>query len=101
MAALEDEEFSREVLKKNDEGRRFLKQELQGMGLEAVPSHTNFVLVDLKRDSREIFESLIKKGIIVRPGHIWDLPTFIRITVGTPDQNEMMIRVLNEVLDKT
>ncbi len=98
LAALEDKEFRQEVLKRNDEGRRFLEQALQGMGFETVPSSTNFVLVDMKRDSKTIFEDLVKRGIIVRPGYIWDLPTFIRITIGTADQNEMLIRALKDVL---
>ncbi len=68
------------------------------MGFETVPSSTNFVLVDMKRDSKTIFEDLVKRGIIVRPGYIWDLPTFIRITIGTADQNEMLIRALKDVL---
>ncbi len=101
LAALDDEAFYKKVLKVNNEGRRFLEQSLLGMGLETVPSHTNFILVDIKRDSKTIFEDLIKRGIIVRPGYIWKLPTFIRITIGTPDQNERLVGSLKEVLAQT
>jgi histidinol-phosphate aminotransferase len=99
LAALEDDDFREEVLKVNNEGRRFLDEALQGMGMETIPSHTNFIFVDLKRDAKAIFEDLIKRGIIVRPGYIWELPTCMRVTIGTPDQNERLVRALREILE--
>jgi histidinol-phosphate aminotransferase len=98
-AALADEEFKEMVFKNNEEGRAYLQGEFGRMGLHYVPSQTNFVLVDLKRNSQRVHDALLKKGIIVRPGHVWDLPTSVRVTVGTMKQNRKFIAALEDILD--
>lgn len=96
LAALEDEEFKEKTLKNNAEGKTYLYNEFEKMGLSYATTHTNFVFVDLKRDSNEFFQALLKQGIIIRPGHLWDCPTFIRITIGTMEQNRKFIDALKE-----
>jgi histidinol-phosphate aminotransferase len=100
IGALDDQEFREKVIINNRAGRKFLEESLRDMGLETVPSHTNFILVDIKRDSRVIFEALLKRGIIVRPGYIWNLPRFIRITIGREEENERFIHALKEILNE-
>jgi histidinol-phosphate aminotransferase len=101
LAALEDEEFKHRVLRSNEEGKGYLYEEFEKMALPYAPSHTNFVFVNLGIDSREIFQSLLREGIIIRPGHLWDCPTFVRVTVGTMDENRKFIGSLRKVLDAT
>ena len=72
---------------------RFLR-----LGLGYVPSQANFVLVDVGRDSREVFDALLRRGVIVRAGAGLGLPRHIRVSVGTPDQNARFITALEEVL---
>ena len=100
LAALEDEEFKEKVLRNNDEGKDYLYEEFEKMGLPYTPSYTNFVFVDLGRDSGGIFESLLKEGVIIRPGHLWNYPTFARVTIGTMEENQKFIGALKKALDQ-
>lgn len=100
LAALEDEQFKQRVLKNNEEGKAYLYEQFKEMGLPHTASHTNFVFVDLKRDSREIFQSLLREGIIIRPGHLWNCPTFVRVTIGTMEENRRFIDTLKGVLER-
>ncbi len=98
LAALEDDEFKEAVLKNNEEGKAYLYREFEKMGLPYTPSHTNFVFVDLKRDSQEVSQSLLNEGIIIRPGHVWNCPTCARITLGTADENRRFVGALRSIL---
>ena len=74
-------------------------------GLRAFPSEGNFVLIDasvLDKDSNEIRDRMAERGIFIRPmsGHNM-AKGFIRITVGTPDQNRMFIQVFSEYVRET
>lgn len=96
LGALEDDEYREEVLANNEEGKSYLYNEFKEMGLPYTPSHTNFIFVNLKQDSQKIFQNLLKKGIIIRPGNLWNCPTFARITIGTMEQNQKFIKALKE-----
>jgi len=98
LGALDDEAFRERVLIHNREAKAYLCKEFERMGLSYVPSHTNFVFVDLKRDSREVSQSLLKEGIIIRPGHLWDFPNFARVTVGPMEDNRRFISALKRIL---
>ncbi len=98
LAALEDEEYRERVLKNNEEGKAYLCNEFQNLGLPYAPSQTNFIFVDLKNDCERVFQDLLKKGIIIRPGNLWDHDTFARITIGTMEQNKTAIEALKGCL---
>ncbi|MCC6442181.1 MAG: histidinol-phosphate transaminase [Armatimonadetes bacterium] len=84
--------------KANAEGKRFLCQGFEAIGLEYAPSEANFIWVNTGKDSREVFEALIHRGVIVRTGDIFGWPTYIRVTMGTPDENRRFIEALRSVL---
>ncbi len=86
-------EMTRRVTK---EGRNFLQSEFLGMGLEYVPSHANFVLVRVG-DGKRVFDTLLRRGIIVRAMGSYGLPEWIRVSVGTMPQNEAFIAALKEI----
>jgi len=96
-AALDDEEFLKETISVVNEGKRYLYRELEKMGLEYIPSVTNFFLIKVGK-ARDIYERLLKKGIIVRSMEAYNLPEYIRITVGKMNENERFISSLREVL---
>jgi histidinol-phosphate aminotransferase len=98
QAALGDLAFRDHVLRETEKGRLWLMEAFEGMGLRCLPSHTNFVFVDLGTDAQVVFEKLLRRGIIIRPGGIWKTPTWCRITVGKPEQNENLIWALKQVL---
>ena len=88
------------------EGRDYIYNEINKMsGLHAFPSEGNFVLIDasvLGKDSSEIRAYMAEKGIFIRPmsGHHMS-KGFIRITIGTPDQNHLFIKIFGEYVRET
>ncbi len=99
-AALEDTDHVARTVALNAEGRDYFYREFERMGLDYVPSEGNFVLVDVGRDARSVFEALQHKGVIVRSAHGMGLPRHIRVTTGTMPQNRRFIAALTEVLTK-
>jgi len=97
-AALGDLEHVARTVALNAEGRNYFYGEFERMGLDYVPSEGNFVLVDVGRDARAVFEALQHKGVIVRSAHGMGLPRHIRVTTGTMPQNQRFIAALKEVL---
>jgi len=98
LASLDDEEHYKKVLKSNQEGKKYLYKEIKELGLFYLPTEANFVFIDLKEDSRPIFEKLLRKGVIVRQGKTWDCPNFIRVTIGTAYENKRFIQAIREVM---
>jgi histidinol-phosphate aminotransferase len=99
LAGLRDEEYqvkTREVVR---EGRDFLQGEFARRNLEFVPSVANFVLVRVGK-GKETFQKLLKRGMIVRAMDEYKLPEWIRVTVGTPEQNRRFLSDLDGVLTR-
>jgi histidinol-phosphate aminotransferase len=99
-AALDDHEHVIRTRANNLSGRHFLEQGLRQLGLTFVPSAANFILVKVGNGGR-IFEELQKQGVITRPMAGYQLPEFIRISVGTPQENERCLAALKKSLDNT
>lgn len=98
LAALEDSQFYSRTIGMVREGKQLLYRELEAMGLECVRSHTNFVMIRIDRDDRQVVDRLIDEGVIVRPGAGYGLPGHIRVTVGRSQDNERFLRALKKVL---
>ncbi|MEI6448893.1 MAG: histidinol-phosphate transaminase [Actinomycetes bacterium] len=96
-AALADTAWTARCIEQNRQGRGFLATELKGMGFDPAESQANFVLVDVKQDADELFERLLRRGVIVRSAAPWGLTNYIRVTVGTAVQNERFLATLAEV----
>jgi histidinol-phosphate aminotransferase len=99
IAALEDDDFVRRTIETNRAGRRQLCDAFARLGLEHAESHTNFVLVRIGPAASEIHQRLLERGIIVRPMTAYELPEFLRISIGTPRQNERFVAALKDLLE--
>jgi histidinol-phosphate aminotransferase len=97
LAALGDEEHQHKTKKIVDEGREYLQTKFAEMKLEFVPSAGNFVMVKVG-DGPAVFQKLLAQKIIVRPLKNYELPQWLRITVGTMDENEKCIAALKKIL---
>ena len=97
LAALDDAEHMRRTRDNNTQGLRFYADAFQKLGLESIPSAGNFILVRVGEGQR-VFEAMQKLGVIVRPMGGYQLPDWIRISVGTPAENERCVKALNEIL---
>ncbi len=98
VAAVGDKKFLKETRNLTLEGKYYLYGELEKLGLKVVPSVTNFVLVDVKRDCKLVFQQLLKLGIIVRDMKQYKMDTFIRVSIGTMAENRAFIAGLKKVL---
>jgi histidinol-phosphate aminotransferase len=97
LAALDDAEHVRHSLQVNRQGLDFLQAEFTRLGLEFVPSQANFILVRVGR-GQDVFQHLIKQGIIVRPTGGYRFPEHVRVTVGTAEENRRFIDALEKVI---
>ena len=97
LAGLADDEHQARTKAVTDEGRATIQGAFQEMGLEFIPSYANFVLVNVG-NGREIFDRLLKRGVIVRPMGGYKLPAWVRVSIGTADQNRRFLEALREVL---
>jgi len=103
-AALASLDSAAELARRRDanvEGRTRLEGILREHGLEPIaPAVANFVFVEIGDDSRPLFEQLLREGVIVRPTHGFGAPGAVRITVGTPDEHELLAAALERVLPR-
>lgn len=97
LAGLADEEHMRRTRELTHEGRAFLEAAFAERGLEYVPSFANFVLVKVG-DGDRIFKALLQRGLIVRAMRSYKLPEWIRVSVGTMEQNRRFVAELDRVL---
>jgi histidinol-phosphate aminotransferase len=100
LAALEDEPHVQECVRMIDTGRQFLYDEFTALGIRYVPSRANFILVDVGRSASDIYQRLLKEGVIVRPMTPFGMESALRITVGTPQENRRLVKALRTVLGK-
>lgn len=97
-ASLDDAEHVGRTVTLNRSSIEQLGQGLRALGLEVLPSAANFVLVDLGRPAGAVHEGLLQRGVIARPVGNYGLPNHLRITTGTREQNERLLRALGDVL---
>ncbi|TVR67578.1 MAG: histidinol-phosphate transaminase [Spirochaetaceae bacterium] len=90
MAALKDEPFVTSTLEDNRTGKARMIALFQELGLPHIPSQANFLTIAVPTDAREFAREIANKGITVRPLNSFGLPQHIRITIGTPDQIELL-----------
>lgn len=98
IASLGDQEHVKQSAAVNSAGKRYMYKEFDDMKLTYIPTEANFIWVDIKQDCRSVFVEMMKRGVIIRTGDIFNYPTFIRVTIGTEEQNRRFISTLREVL---
>jgi histidinol-phosphate aminotransferase len=99
IGALDDGEFAARCARENRAGLAQLAEGCGRLGLEHVPSVANFMLVKVG-DGMRVFDALQRRGMIVRPVKSYGLPEWIRVTVGTREQNERLLAELKTALDR-
>lgn len=98
IAALDDTEFVQRTLNLVREGLAYLYARLDEMGLEYFPTQTNYFLIKVPGGGKEIYQRMLKQGVIVRAMDSYGLEEYIRINVGLPKENERFIETLKRVL---
>jgi histidinol-phosphate aminotransferase len=101
LASLDDDAELARRARLNAEGRAFLERTLRDHGLEpAGRAVANFLYADVGGDARIVFDDLLRLGVIVRPLAGFGAPTAIRVTVGTPEENELFAEALARLRDR-
>ncbi|MFK7897451.1 MAG: histidinol-phosphate transaminase [Myxococcota bacterium] len=95
LAALDDQEHVDRTRAMNAAGIEYLGHELEKMGIATWPTDANFMLAQTGAD---VFDALLKQGVIIRPMSGFGLTEHVRISIGTAEENERFIKALSEVL---
>ena len=98
LAALDDHEFVKKTLDLTKQGLRQLQSGLDEMGIEYIPSQTNFFLIKSPLGGNETYQKMLREGVIVRSMDAFGLPDYIRICVGLPEQNARFLKSFRKVI---
>lgn len=98
LAAMKDDLHISKTVELNRKTMDMMEAFFESHDLNYVKSYTNFVFVDLGLDSKTVFDALLSKGIIIRPGFIWGMDTWVRISSGTEAQIRRLLEALEELL---
>jgi histidinol-phosphate aminotransferase len=99
LVALEDDEHQRETKRVINEGRAYLHKQFARLKIRFVPGTANFVMVNVG-DGDAVFEKLLRRSIIVRPLKGYNLPEWVRISIGTMEENRKLIAALRNVISE-
>jgi len=104
VAALDDKKFVAKSTRMNRAGMQRLERGFRSLGLETIPSCANFVSfcvphIDGRSQAGEVYEKLLRQGVIVRPVAGYGMPDHLRVTVGTPKENAKFLKALRTALD--
>ena len=98
LAALDDQAHLQRSIAVNNQGKAFLQKEFDALGLKSLPTMGNFLAVDLQQDAGAVYQALLTQGVIVRPVANYQMPSYLRMTIGTDEQNRRLIDALKGVL---
>jgi histidinol-phosphate aminotransferase len=98
LAAIRDEAHIRKTVENNAAGGERLMRSFSELGLRAIPTSANFIYFEIDEDANAFSKRMQAEGVIVRSLVPWGIRNGIRVTVGTPDQNEMFVRALKKVV---
>jgi len=98
IAALDDQAHLQRTLALTTEGKQYLYAAFDRLGLHYVPSHANFILFGTDAEAVDVYGALLRRGVLVRPCASFGLPHNLRVTVGTPEENQRFVTALQAVL---
>ncbi len=97
-AALTDTDFLTRTQRLVWEGRDFLCRELARLGVQYVPTQANFLLIQVGRPGREVYEAMLREGVIIRAMDAYEFPEHIRVNVGLPEENRRFLKAFQKVM---
>ena len=99
-AALDDEQHIQKSREMNQAGMAYLIDACKKRGLGYIPSAGNFLAINFSRPAQDIFEAMMQQGVIVRPVANYGMPDFLRVTVGSKEENKRFVEVLDRVMEE-
>ncbi|MBV8748910.1 MAG: histidinol-phosphate transaminase, partial [Candidatus Eremiobacteraeota bacterium] len=98
LAALDDHAFVRRSLDTNEAGKAMLYPALADLGLHVYPSAANFLAVAVPGTANDAYEAMLRRGIVTRSGDALGMPGRLRITIGTAEQNALVVAALRSLV---
>ena len=98
IASLGDEQHVANSVTMNNIGKAFLQKSFAQLKLSYLPTMGNFISVNVKQDGLALYQKLLQQGVIVRPVANYDMPEYLRVTIGSQEQNERFIETLEQCL---
>ncbi len=98
QAALQDVDYLQRSLDNNKQGMAFLCSAFSEMNLQWIPSVANFISLDVQQDGLALYQRLLARGVIVRPVANYEMPTHLRISIGSESENRFFVDALKSVL---
>jgi len=98
LAALDDEAHVRRALENNAAGAEFLTRAMAETGYRAAPTWANFIYVNLGQEAAPLAARLEAEGVVIRPLGLWGAPNAMRVTIGTPEQNQFFVGAFRKVM---
>lgn len=96
--ALKDAQYIKRSVLVNQSGMQTLSKAFEKFGLDYIPSKGNFICVDFKKPADDIYQELLKAGVIVRPIANYGMPNHLRISIGLESENTRFITELTKIL---
>jgi histidinol-phosphate aminotransferase len=97
-AALKDTDFLARTRELVLQGKELLYRELARLGLTFVPSQANFVLIRVPRSGQDVYQAMLREGVIIRAMDAYRFPEYIRVNIGLPEENRRFLKALQKVL---
>jgi histidinol-phosphate aminotransferase len=98
LAAIRDVNHIRKTVENNAVGAAWLMEQFKELGIRAVPTSANFIYFTIDEDANAFARRMQAEGVIVRSLVPWGAPNAIRVSIGTPDQNETFVRALKKLV---
>ena len=101
LAAIRDASHIRKTVENNAAGAAWLMERFKELGVKAIPTNANFIYFTVDEDANAFAKRMQAEGVIVRSLVPWGAPNAIRVSIGTPEQNETFIRALKKLVAQT
>jgi histidinol-phosphate aminotransferase len=101
LAAIRDLDHIRKTVENNAVGAAWLMERFKELGIQAVPTSANFIYFTVDEDANAFTKRMQAEGVIVRSLVSWGAPNAVRVSIGTPEQNEIFFRALKKLVRET
>ncbi|KDR95439.1 histidinol-phosphate aminotransferase [Peptoclostridium litorale DSM 5388] len=97
-AAIKDQEHIEKTVDLNYESMDMMERFFEDNNMEYIKSNANFVFANVGMDSKDVFQKLQQRGIIIRPGFLWNMDTWLRVSTGTLEQTQIFVSAMEDIL---